>query len=113
MATPEQWEIQEKWAPESEDAACLLELRARVEKLELSAGIREAVAKEVGRNYPMPISGRWYWIKESDDGDWFPALYDKTVGWTNGDTWEDWDKKVVQWHLIALPPSELEPEAEP
>jgi hypothetical protein len=33
-ATPEQWEIQEKWAPESEDAACLLELRARVEALE-------------------------------------------------------------------------------
>jgi hypothetical protein len=33
-ATPEQWEVQEKFAPESEDACCLLELRARVEILE-------------------------------------------------------------------------------
>jgi len=33
-ATSEQWEVQEKFAPESEDACCLLELRARVEILE-------------------------------------------------------------------------------
>jgi hypothetical protein len=33
-ATPEQWEVQEKFAPESEDACCLLELRSRVEALE-------------------------------------------------------------------------------
>ena len=43
MATPEQWEVQEKFAPESEDAACLLELRYRVERLELGAGIYDAV----------------------------------------------------------------------
>jgi hypothetical protein len=36
-ATPEQWEVQEKFAPESEDACCLLELRARVEVLEDAA----------------------------------------------------------------------------
>lgn len=33
-ATPEQWEVQEKFAPESEDACCLLELRARIEVIE-------------------------------------------------------------------------------
>ena len=44
-ATPEQWEVQEKFAPESEDACCLLELRSRVERLELGAGIYDAVIK--------------------------------------------------------------------
>jgi len=44
-ATPEQWEVQEKFAPESEDACCLLELRSRVERLELGAGIHDAVIK--------------------------------------------------------------------
>lgn len=107
-ATPEQWEVQEKFAPESEDAACLLELRARVERLELGAGIRDAVAEEVQRMFSMPIPDRWYWIKKSDDGEWFPAYYDKLVGWTNGDCWEDWDKTVTQWHLIPFPL--LEPE---
>jgi hypothetical protein len=46
MATPEQWAVQEKFAPEDEDAACLLELRDRVERLELGAGIRD-VAGEI------------------------------------------------------------------
>ena len=51
-ATSEQWEVQEKFAPESEDACCLLELRSRVERLELGAGIRDVVAKEVRRSLP-------------------------------------------------------------
>lgn len=44
-ATSEQWEVQEKFAPEDEDACCLLELRSRVERLELGAGIHDAVIK--------------------------------------------------------------------
>jgi hypothetical protein len=51
-ATPEQWEVQEKFAPESEDACCLLELRSRIERLELGAGIRDVVAKQVRQTYP-------------------------------------------------------------
>jgi len=51
-ATPEQWEVQEKFAPESEDACCLLELRSRIERLELGAGIRDVVAKQVRQSYP-------------------------------------------------------------
>jgi hypothetical protein len=51
-ATPEDWKLQSKWASDCEDARCLLELRARVELLELGAGIRDAVAKELDRNYP-------------------------------------------------------------
>jgi hypothetical protein len=108
-ATPAQWrQIENSQVFNGSFQACVLELRSRVEKLELGAEIYKAVANEVGRMYSMPIPDRWYWIRESADGDWFPAFYHKTVGWTNGDTWEDWDKQVVQWHLIPLPPSEFE-----
>jgi len=56
-ATPKQWEQVLSWSEERDvsvscDAACILELRARVELLELGAGIRDAVAKELDRNYP-------------------------------------------------------------
>jgi hypothetical protein len=51
-ATSEQWAQVESWmAIESEYSACVLELRARVKALELGAGIRDAVAKELDRNY--------------------------------------------------------------
>jgi hypothetical protein len=33
-ATPEQWEYQERWASDDDDASCILELRCRVETLE-------------------------------------------------------------------------------
>jgi hypothetical protein len=51
------------------------------------------------------IPGRWYWVKQVDGDDWFPALHDPTRcgGWTNEDTWEDWDSEVNQWRLIPLP----------
>lgn len=42
-AKEEHWSYQEHWAAEDGDAACLLELRARVERLELGAGIYKAV----------------------------------------------------------------------
>ena len=38
-ATPDQWRHQEHWAHEVSNAACLLELRARVEALELAIGV--------------------------------------------------------------------------
>ena len=36
-ATPDQWAYQEHWAAEDGDAACLLELRSRIEALEANA----------------------------------------------------------------------------
>lgn len=36
-ATPEDWELQSKWASDCQDARCLLELRARVEALEANS----------------------------------------------------------------------------
>jgi len=35
-ATPEQWEYQERWASDDDDASCILELRCRVEALEVA-----------------------------------------------------------------------------
>jgi hypothetical protein len=57
-ATPEQWADIEKWnSTLGGFYSCVLELRARVELLELGAGIRDAVAKELDRNYPAKPDG--------------------------------------------------------
>jgi hypothetical protein len=43
-ATPEQWEYQERWASDDDDASCILELRDRVEALERQAAMTEVRA---------------------------------------------------------------------
>jgi hypothetical protein len=50
------------------------------------------------------IPGRWYWVSEAD-GSWHPALHNpmSAGGWTNEDTWEDFDGAIIQWRLIPLP----------
>jgi hypothetical protein len=59
-ATPEQWEYQERWASDDDDASCILELRCRVEALEatqhahadlshLSDAEREQVTQELAK----------------------------------------------------------------
>jgi hypothetical protein len=45
-ATPEDWELQSKWASDCEDARCLLELRARVEALEAAQQQPEPIDEE-------------------------------------------------------------------
>jgi hypothetical protein len=47
--------------------------------------------------------GKWYWVKIKDE--WFPAMYDPSAcgGWTNTDTWEDFDNEVVAWQEITPP----------
>ena len=52
----------------------------------------------------QPVDGFWYWTRY-DKGAWFPALRasDASGGWTNGDTWEDFQKRVVDWILIPYP----------
>ena len=55
------------------------------------------------------IPERWYWVKETDS-DWYPAMHHPKCagGWTDCNTWEDFDSDVVQWQLIPLPENELE-----
>ena len=53
MATPDQWAYQEHWAVEDSNAACLLELRARVEALEAA---EQASAPASAEARPAPAS---------------------------------------------------------
>lgn len=64
------------------------------------------------------IEGRWYWVRlrnthpdplddlyqDPCDG-WDVAKHDTKAagGWTNDDTWEDFDNQVSCWRLIPLP----------
>jgi hypothetical protein len=50
------------------------------------------------------IPGRWYWVSKAN-GSWHPALHNpmSAGGWTNEDTWEDFDGAIIQWRLIPLP----------
>jgi hypothetical protein len=48
------------------------------------------------------IIGRWYWVT-TDGTDWFPAVYDEYLGWSNSDCWDDMYKEVTAWKLIPLP----------
>lgn len=55
------------------------------------------------------IEGRWYWVTSGDET-WWLAKRDEVSagGWTNEDTWEDWDGKVTGWVLVALPLKSME-----
>jgi hypothetical protein len=50
------------------------------------------------------IPGRWHWVSKAN-GSWHPALHNpmSAGGWTNEDTWEDFDRAIIQWRLIPLP----------
>ena len=48
------------------------------------------------------VINRWYWVRVSG-GFWLPAMYHPSAsgGWTNGDTWEDFDGEVDAWREIV------------
>lgn len=50
-----------------------------------------------------PIEGHWYWVTDGRHA--WPAFSRKASagGWTNGDTWEDFQKEVVAWQHIQEP----------
>ena len=45
----------------------------------------------------------WYWVRIK--GEWYPAMYDELScgGWTNADTWEDFDYDVDLWKIMTPP----------
>lgn len=51
-----------------------------------------------------PVPGVWYWVSFTVDAEeqTIPALCDPTRagGWTNSDTWEDFDGDVTSWWPI-------------
>lgn len=52
---------------------------------------------------PSRLQGEWYWV--TDGKKVWTACHDHTAagGWTNQDTWEDFDGKVISWQHIARP----------
>ena len=56
-----------------------------------------------------PIPGRWYWVRGRDWEGWSVAVRTPVDGWNaagdwgNLDTWEDFDREIVEWKLIPLP----------
>jgi len=56
----------------------------------------------------------WYWVRNNEDRDWFPAKRDSSAvgGWTNEDTWEDFDNSINQWVKIPSPSKCLEIDSE-
>jgi hypothetical protein len=58
-ATPEQWEYQERWASDDDDASCILELRCRVEALERQSATPElrAASAEVRPTVKDSLTG--------------------------------------------------------
>jgi hypothetical protein len=57
-AEPEEWKVVQMCCDKglSSTDCCLLELRSRIERLELGAGIRDVVAKEVRQSYPEKLN---------------------------------------------------------
>ena len=49
---------------------------------------------------------QWYWV--TDGSAVWPAVYDPRYagGWTNRDTWEDFDGSVLSWKAIDNPSSD-------
>ena len=47
----------------------------------------------------------WHWVKGKDDEGWFPAKRDPSAagGWTNGDTWEDFEGRIAMSIRIPSP----------
>lgn len=53
------------------------------------------------------VEGRWYWVEVEKDGEphFFAARHDPKCanGWTNDDTWEDFDGQVIGWEHMPTP----------
>lgn len=53
--------------------------------------------------------GAWYWVTDGETV--FPAKYYpfRIGGWTNEDTWEDFDERVIAWIKadVPLPPNKV------
>ena len=56
----------------------------------------------------VPEDGTWCWVNWNGPGDPFPAMRDSGAsgGWTNGDTWEDFNGEVTHWMPLPAPPAD-------
>lgn len=50
----------------------------------------------------LPPENEWCWVTDGEDV--WPAKHTmRTLGWTNDDTWEDFDNEVIAWILMEKP----------
>ena len=57
----------------------------------------------------LPDDGTWCWVDwDGGFGGPFPAMRDSGAagGWTNNDTWEDFDREVSRWSPLPAPPTD-------
>ena len=54
------------------------------------------------------MKNEWYWVKIRDE--WWPAFKDPSAagGWTNLDTWEDFDREITESIKIPAPEEIME-----
>ena len=47
----------------------------------------------------------WYWVLSKDSSEWFPTKKSDIAagGWTNEDTWEDFNNEVISSIRIPYP----------
>ncbi len=75
----------------------------------LTLGYRE---EDERQRSPERTERTWYWVRVRDsDGEkswWFPAMAELSAagGWTNNDTWEDFDSDVIEWIPLNHPTGE-------
>ena len=70
-----------------------------------NAGVKFRRAGRPHGAQDQPIVGRWHWV--TDGSSWWPAkrVQGACGGWSNCDTWEDFEGCVKRWKLITLPGS--------
>ena len=81
-----------------------LDIRIRSGGDDAIAAACELVPRWIPVSERLPEIGAWCWVYTGSGP--FPAIYDarSTNGWTNGDTWEDFDHAVTHWMKLPEPP---------
>jgi hypothetical protein len=71
--------------------------------LRLSERLGALVARLRGWSTAAPVEGEWYLV--TDGRSVWPAISykDGVGGWSNHDTWEDFDRRVIAWQRVMVP----------
>lgn len=99
-----QWEADRLTAPLREVEARYNDLLKRLGVTNHDGAVAEIEALRRFWIRHSAVEGEWYWVRENG-GKWFIAERNSGAagGWTNGDTWEDFDGEVVEWIRIDRP----------
>ena len=52
----------------------------------------------------LPPCDMYYWVTDGESS-WLAVRREQAAGgWSNDDTWEDWESEVIAWSQIEAPP---------